>query len=180
MTVCWRRPQQHDTLKRRYDCRHGNRIFQLFNYTEKLATLVSYSIPTIWQPFRRKLRVGTISSAGTYGALSLLFSSSVGCIGDEEKPKILLKSLPSKFFKSCCISFLSLTVPTKLFDTTPLFSVHSYGTTCLTKSANTHRTAWARFIFSWVDLMMIYIIYTHKVVVGLTPMALRYPSLRVH
>jgi hypothetical protein len=77
MTVCWRRPQQHDTLKRRYDCRHGNRIFQLFNYTEKLATLVSYSIPTIWQPFRRKLRVGTISSAGTYGALSLLFSSSV-------------------------------------------------------------------------------------------------------
>ncbi len=42
---------------------------------------------------------------------------------------------------------------------TPLFSVHSYGTTCLRKSANTTRTAWARFFFffSWVDLMMIYI-----------------------
>jgi hypothetical protein len=28
---------------------------------------------------------------------------------------------------------------------TPIFSVHSYGTTCLRKSANTTRTAWARF-----------------------------------
>jgi hypothetical protein len=62
---------------------------------------------------------------------------------------------------------------------TPLFSVHSYGTTCLRKSANTTRTAWARFFFffSWVDLMTIYIFYTHKIVVGLTPMALRYRSL---
>jgi hypothetical protein len=30
---------------------------------------------------------------------------------------------------------------------TPLFSVHSYGTTCLRKSANTTRKAWARFFF---------------------------------
>jgi hypothetical protein len=40
-------------------------------------------------------------------------------------------------------------------------------------------TAWARFFFlwPWVDLMMIYIFSTHEVVVGLTPMALRYRSL---
>jgi hypothetical protein len=62
---------------------------------------------------------------------------------------------------------------------TPLFSVHSYGTTCLRKSANTTRKAWARFFFffSWVDLMMIHIFYPHKIVVGLTPMVLRYRSL---
>jgi hypothetical protein len=60
----------------------------------------------------------------------------------------------------------------------PLFSVHYYGTTCLRKSANTTRTAWARFFFffSWVDLMMIYIFDTHKAVVGLTPMVLHYRS----
>ncbi len=39
-----------------------------------------------------------------------------------------------------------ITVPTKQLGTPP-FSVHSYGTTWLRKSANTTRTAWASFFF---------------------------------
>jgi hypothetical protein len=58
-------------------------MFQLFNYTEKLATLVSYPIPTIWQSFRRGLRVGTISSAGTYGALG-----GGGRVGESNKASL--------------------------------------------------------------------------------------------
>jgi hypothetical protein len=62
---------------------------------------------------------------------------------------------------------------------TPLFLVHSYGTTCPRKAVITFERLGLDFFsfFPQVDEKMIYIFYAHENIIGLFPIALVHRSL---